>query len=132
MRRDPVTVDSGASVRTAAKLMEARNTGCVIALDAEGEPCGILTDRDIALRVVRRDLDADETSVDSLIELDLVTVTENTALTSAIRRMRAYGVRRLPVLDSSGTLVGIFDWNDAVRVLSGELDHAARVAGAQG
>lgn len=131
MRRDPVTVDSSASVRDAAKLMEARNTGCVVTLDADGKPDGVLTDRDIALRVLRRGLDPDETSIESVMESDLVTLTQRATLTNAMRRMRAYGVRRLPVVDSDGALLGIFDWNDAVRVLSSELHHAARVAGAQ-
>jgi len=131
MRRDPVTAASEISVQDAAKLMETRNTGYVIALDEDGKPRGILTDRDIALRVLRRGLDAAETSVESVIASDLVTIRPSATLTLAMRRMRSYGVRRLPVIDSSGTLVGLFDWNDAVRVLSSELDHAARVAGAQ-
>jgi CBS domain-containing protein len=131
MRRDPAAIAADASVRDAAKLMETRNSGCVVTVDAEGKPHGLLTDRDIALRVLRRGLDPDETSIASVMGPDLVTLTESATLTSAMRRMRAYGIRRLPVVDSRGVLVGIFDWNDAVRVLSGELDHAARVAGAQ-
>lgn len=131
MRRDPVTIDAKTPVQDAAKLMETRNAGCVIALGGDGKPRGILTDRDIALRVMRRGLDAAETSVESVLEPDLVTLRPSATLTSAMRRMRSYGVRRLPVVDSDGALVGLFDWNDAVRVLSSELHHAARVAGAQ-
>jgi CBS domain-containing protein len=131
MRRDPVTVDADASVREAAKLMETRSTGCVVTLGSDGKPNGVLTDRDIALRVLRRGLDPDETSIASVKEPDLVTINPRAALTSAMRKMRSYGVRRLPVVDSDGALLGIFDWNDAVRVLSSELHHAARVAGAQ-
>ena len=131
MRRDPVTVDADASVRDAAKLMETRNSGCVVAVDADGKPRGILTDRDIALRVLRRGLDPDETSIGAVMEDDVVTLREVATLTMAMRRMRAFGVRRLPVVDPSGSLVGVFDWNDGVRVLSTELHLAARVAQAQ-
>jgi CBS domain-containing protein len=132
IRRNPVGVEIGLSVRDAAKQMEAQKAGCVVVVGDEGQPLGVLTDRDIVIRVLRRGLDPDETTVGSVMGDEVTKVYESTALTSAMRRMRAEGVRRIPVVDSAGGLVGLFDWSDALGIISGQLLQAARVARAQG
>jgi len=130
-RRNLATVDPSASIREAARLMEIQKAGCVVVVSGSGQPLGVMTDRDIAMRVLRIGLDPDETTVGSVIDRELKTVTESTPLTKAMRRMRTEGVRRLPVVDADGKLVGIFDWIDAVGIVSSEIQHAARIAGAQ-
>jgi CBS domain-containing protein len=129
--RDPVTVDPGASIRDAAKQMEVLNSGCVIAVSEAGRPLGVLTDRDIAVRVLRKGLDPDATTVSSVMDDETSTLRESATLTNAMRRMRSSGVRRLPVVDRDGVLIGVFDWNDAVQIIAAELQQAGRVAGAQ-
>lgn len=129
--RDLVTIRPGDSVRDAAKQMELRRAGCVVAVDDEGRPTGILTDRDIVLRVLRRGLDPDATTAAEVMGDDLATARESTPLVTAMRRMRAHGVRRIPVVDATGRLSGIFDWNDAIRIIDAELHQAAHVANAQ-
>jgi len=120
-----------ASVREVAKQMELRGAGCVVAVDGEDRPVGILTDRDIVLRVLRRELDPEATTLADVMERDVEKVRERTALTTAMRRMRADAVRRLPVVDGQGKLVGLFHWSHALGVVSDELRQAAQVATAQ-
>jgi CBS domain-containing protein len=129
--RDLVTVRPGDSIRDVANQMEVRGAGCVVAVDDDGRPTGILTDRDIVLRVLRRGLDAETTTAAEVMGDELATVREATPLVTAMRRMRSHGVRRLPVVDAMGRLSGIFDWNDAIRIIDAELHQAAHVANAQ-
>jgi len=131
IRRDPVTVDPGASIRDAAKQMDVQKAGCVIAVSEAGRPLGVLTDRDIAIRVLRKGLDPDTTTVSSVMDDEIMTLRESAPLANAMRRMRADGVRRLPVVDRDGVLIGFFDWNDAVQIIAAQLQQAGRVAGAQ-
>jgi len=130
-QRDPVKVAPETRVREVAKQMEARGAGCVVAVDGDDRPVGVLTDRDIALRVLRCGLDPDETPMKDVMERDVETVRERTALTTAMRRMRADAVRRLPVVDGQGRLVGLFHWSHALGIVSDELRRAAQVAAAQ-
>ncbi len=129
IRENPVTVERSTSVRDAAKQMATQNAGFVVAVGDGDRPLGVLTDRDIAMRVLRRGLDPDEVPVGDLMGDELIYVGESASITNAMRRMRAHGVRRLPVVDAAGALVGVFDWNDAVGIISGELRQVARVAG---
>jgi len=130
-QRDPLKMSPEASVREVAKQMELRGAGCVVAVDGEDRPVGILTDRDIVLRVLRRELDPEATTLADVMERDVEKVRERTALTTAMRRMRADAVRRLPVVDGQGKLVGLFHWSHALGVVSDELRQAAQVATAQ-
>jgi CBS domain-containing protein len=111
--------------------MEARRAGCVVAVDDDGRPTGILTDRDIVLRVLRRGLDAEATTAGEIMSHEITTVREATPIITAMRRMRSHGVRRVPVVNATGQLSGIFDWNDAIRIIDAELHQAAHVANAQ-
>lgn len=129
--QEPVTVRPEDSVREAAKQMELRGAGCVVVLDEGAKPVGILTDRDVVVRVLRRGLDPDRTEIQDVMVTDLATVHENTSLTTALRRMRADRVRRLPVVDREGRLVGLFHWSRGLAIAAGELQQAAGLAQAQ-
>ena len=128
---DPVTVHESLTVREVAKLMEVQDIGCVIAVDGEDRPVGIVTDRDVALRALRRGLDPDEVTVGDIMERDVSTVRQRTPLTTAMRRMRSDAIRRLPVVDSDGKVVGLFHWSHAIGIVADELQQAAQVAAAQ-
>jgi CBS domain-containing protein len=130
-QRDAVKVAPNLTVREVAKQMELQDAGCVVVVDADDRPVGIVTDRDVALRVLRRGADPDATRVDEIMESPVETVRERTALTTAMRRMRADAVRRLPVVDGDGRVVGLFHWSTAVGLVSEELRQAAAVAAAQ-
>ena len=110
MTRDPATIERHQSAAEAARRMAAADAGDVIVLD-NGTVCGIVTDRDIAIRLVAQDKGPD-TPVDDLVTADeLVTVAPDTSINQAIQLIRGKAVRRLPVIQQ-GRAVGIVSLGD--------------------
>ena len=111
MTRPPRTVDATASVMDAATLMREGDFGDVVVLE-EGRLCGILTDRDIVVRVLATGDDPSTVRVGDVCSRVLTTVSESDGIGDAVRLIRAKAVRRLPVLDDDGKLVGIVSLGD--------------------
>ena len=110
-----ITVDPTASAAEAARLMRDEDTGDVV-VARDGRVEGILTDRDLAIRLVAEDLDP-EVSVSEVYTADPVTITVDETPEAAAKVMREYSIRRLPVRDSQG-VVGFVSLGD----LSKEID----------
>jgi CBS domain-containing protein len=128
-RSDPATATPDESVQEAAKRMEAANAGCLVVVDAERRPVGLLTDRDVALGVLRGRLDPTTARVSELMHEPVVTVTEHAPLQVAARFMRQNALRRVPVVDNaSGELRGIVAADDLVQLIASELGLVADVA----
>ena len=102
----PRAVTTGASVVDAAKLMKGEDSGIAPIVD-DGRLVGVLTDRDIAVRVVAEGRDPASTRVEEIASTDLVTVGPQQDLDEALTLMARHHVRRLPVVEKSGKLVGI-------------------------
>jgi len=111
MTRPPSTLDVTASVMDAATLMREGDFGDVVVLE-EGRLCGILTDRDIVVRVLATGDDPWRVHVGDVCSRVLTTVSESDGISDAVRLIRAKAVRRLPVLDDDGKLVGIVSLGD--------------------
>ena len=111
MTRPPRTLDVSASVMDAATLMREGDFGDVVVLE-EGRLCGILTDRDIVVRVLATGDDPSSVRVGDVCSRVLTTVSESDGIGDAVRLIRAKAVRRLPVLDDDGKLVGIVSLGD--------------------
>jgi CBS domain-containing protein len=79
------------------------HVGCVV-LERDGKPFGIVTDRDVAVRVVDDGLDARTTKAETVATLNPVVVRDVEGQETAARRMREHGVRRLPVVDAGGNV----------------------------
>ena len=109
MTRDPATVESSRPVQEAARLMRDNDTGALIVL-RDGTVAGIVTDRDITVRVVA-DGKGGETPVQEACSPDLNAVAPDTSLEQAVQVMRSNAVRRLPVVES-GKAVGILSLGD--------------------
>lgn len=122
--REVVTVSRDTSAQRAARIMRDANVGSLIVVQGKSDPrpVGILTDRDIVYEVVALDLDSNDVTVGDLMSLDLVTVQSDADLSSTLRVMGAQGIRRVPVLDEQGSLVGIFSLDDALEELTGLLE----------
>ncbi len=121
MRRDVVTIPQETMVNEAARLMEKNNVGCIVILK-EGRACGILTDRDIVLKVVARGLDPAVTQVREVMQPDVIWARPEMDILEALRLMSFYRVRRVPVQDE-GQVVGIVSLTDLSRVVQDEVDH---------
>lgn len=118
--REVDLADSNETVKAAAQRMAARNVGTLVVLDPRRKPLGLLTDRDLALRVVGRGLDPLTTLVSEVMTRELTRIAEDTPIEDALRRMRSLGVRRMPVVDHDGVLVGIVSVDDFVSLLAEE------------
>ena len=119
--RDVVVVAKTESVREAVNLMRSYHVGTVVVVEEQGAtpvPVGILTDRDIVIEILAEDVDLDSVNIGDVMTFDLVTVTEETKLLDAINLMRSKGVRRVPVLNQAGGLVGILTVDDVIELLS--------------
>jgi CBS domain-containing protein len=109
------TIDADKPVTYAAKMMRDEDVG--LAPIVEGDRLiGTLTDRDIAVRVVAEGRDPQSTRVKEVASTDLVTVDPQQDLDEALRLMAEHQVRRLPVVEEDGRLVGIVAQADVARL----------------
>lgn len=109
----------------AATEMKARNIGAVVVVSDDQRAIGILTDRDLALRVMAEGRAADQTSVEDAMTRGLACLPENATLAEATELMRDRGVRRLPILDAAGKVTGIVSLDDLLLLLGMELGNLA-------
>lgn len=117
-RRPVVHVDADTPVSAAARAMRDQHVGCLI-VTRDQRPIGIVTDRDLVLRVLAAELDPATTPLSRCVTYDPITALENESVATAVGRMRNAGVRRIPIVDHEGRIVGIVTTDD----LFGELGH---------
>jgi CBS domain-containing protein len=110
MSPNPVTLGEAATVTEAAKAMRDHDIGVVV-IEHNSELRGILTDRDIAVRVVAAELDPSRTRVSDIASKELVTVSPTDPAEQALRQMRERAIRRVVVADG-GRPVGILSLGD--------------------
>jgi len=113
------------SVTEAARRMRDFHVGTLVVVDEhEGRrfPVGVLTDRDLVVRILAQDRRAaDATVVGEAMTSKLVTAQETDDLVDALKKMRSFGVRRLPVVNESGGLEGVLAFDDLVEFVADEL-----------
>jgi len=115
MVSDVITVEAEATVRQAVDLMNTHEIGCLIVVDEEEKPVGILTERDLLRRVLANRKDPVRTKVSQVMSKPLVTVTPHMDLEVAVRLMFKKKIKKLPVVED-GQLVGLVTLTDMVRV----------------
>lgn len=123
-RKRVVTVDADATVLEVARAMESEHVGAVLVVEG-GVPIGIVTDRDLALRVLARG-NGPTACVREVMTREPVTIGVDALLDEALYAMRNSGVRRLPIVDSRGKLVGLVALDDLMVLLSAELSSGAQ------
>ena len=122
--REVVVIERSESVRRAIELMRTHHVGDVIVIERTSggsRPLGILTDRDIVIELLAKDVDLATVSVGDVMSDDLQTVHEGTKLLDATKVMRKKGIRRLPVVDTQGSLVGILAVDDILGLILEQL-----------
>ena len=128
--RQVVTASRDMSIPDAARLMRDQHVGSLVVTDTrEGKamPVGILTDRDIVIEIISKDISLNEVTVGDIMTYALLKVTEDENIFDVAQRMRARGVRRVPVISETGALVGILALDDMLELLSEELSLLARL-----
>jgi CBS domain-containing protein len=127
-RREIVCVDVKTKVLEATEMMEEMNVGSVIVIQND-RPVGIVTDRDVVLRVVNKKLDPAECSVGDIMSLEVVTLKQSTGLYDALEQIKESGssVRRFPIVDENGTIKGIITLDDVIYLLGKEMSDVATI-----
>ncbi|AGU52987.1 CBS domain-containing protein [Variovorax paradoxus B4] len=120
----------------AARLMRERHVGCLVVVE-ERTPedrvvVGMLTDRDIAMRVVAADRDPHGMQVGDVMSKGVVNAREEDSLADLLLAMRRKGVRRLPVVSPQGSLIGLVALDDVLDVLAQEMKAVAEAVAAAG
>jgi len=113
------------ALNEAARLMREHHVGSLVVVeerDTGKSPIGMLTDRDIAIAVVARDLDPRTLAVGEVMTTDVVSVRDDDSVLDALALMRRRGVRRVPVVTRAGLLVGIVTLDDLLRIVVAQLD----------
>ena len=122
--REVITVQRDDTVLHAAVLMRQYHVGDVVVIENRNNktvPIGIVTDRDIVVELVATELDCKVITVGDIIITKLIVVKDSAGVFEAIQLMANKGVRRLPVVDDAGGLVGIVTLDDLLLLLSKEL-----------
>ena len=123
--REVVTAHRGTKVSEAAQLMRKHHVGDVVVVDQVGGrevPCGMVTDRDIVITVIAQGVDPEGVMLGDMMSSDIVVGRETDGVADTIQVMRTKGVRRLPIVDALGALVGIVTADDLLALLSEEMN----------
>ena len=117
MTKDPSCVTPDATIREAAQVMKRDDVGIVPVVEGKGTRrlVGLVTDRDIAIRCVAEGKDGNCRVSDAMSRDDLATCTPNDDIDSAMSTMSREQVRRIPIVDERGSLVGIVSQADLLR-----------------
>lgn len=122
-QRQVVTVNSEASLREAAVLMREHHIGALVVTDSAETPrvLGVVTDRDLAVEVLARELDAAAVRVGQLASESVVAIAGTAGLQDAVDAMAHNGVRRLLVTDDDDGVIGFVSADDVVEAIAVEL-----------
>ena len=124
-----VALSAEAPVLDAARAMESNNIGAIV-VQKEGAVAGIVTDRDLAVRVVGYGLDPQTTSLDDVMSAPVVTLSPNDSQNDALRLMQERNIRRIPLVEA-GRLVGMVTLDDMLLDEAAALDQLAVIVRAQ-
>lgn len=122
--REVVIARCDTSVNEAAKLMRQYHVGDVVVVDEKNGqriPLGIVTDRDLVVEIMAPGAEQMVVTVGEIMAPQLATVKQDTGVYEAMQYMRGKGVRRMPVVDGKGALVGILTLDDLLALLAEEL-----------
>jgi CBS domain-containing protein len=111
-----VTLDEDATSNRVAHIMDENELGCVIVTNKAGNPVGILTERDLVIRVLAKNLKPDAIKAKEIMTSPLVTIEPDATVSEAARRMSRLNIRRLGV-SYKGNLVGIVSSKDILAVM---------------
>ena len=137
-RKEVVTVKPETLVEEVTKIMEEKNIGSILVSDSGtdwkdlgikgAKDFGIVTDRDIALRVINNRLDPIKTPIEKIMtKRNLLVLNEDMGLYEALEQITKAAVRRFPVVDSEGNLQGIITIDDIIQLLGKEMADVAKV-----
>jgi CBS domain-containing protein len=126
-QREVDVAELGEPVQALAERMRQRSVGCLVVVNGLREPIGIVTDRDLVIRVLADAKDPYSTAVDEVMTYNPDAISQDAPIEQALRLMRLGGFRRLPVVDENRKLVGIVTLDDILMQLAAEFTEAQYV-----
>lgn len=120
------TITTEKTIRECAFQMRSQHVGSLVVINDENTPVGMITDRDIAIEVVGLGKDPETLTVEDIMTTPVVTAFEDENMMVALARMREFGIRRLPIIDHEGKLVGVISNSNLIEELSTLLDSLVR------
>lgn len=120
-RRDVVTAEPEHTAYDVARKLRDQRVGCVIVVSKTNTPIGIVTDRDLAVRVVAEGKAPKDVTVADIVTYTPLVLQETDGVETAVTTMREHGVRRLPIVDDKGHVVGIVTSDDLMMELGRQL-----------
>ena len=111
-----VTTDEEVTTNTIAKLMNENKLGCVIVTNKDGKPLGIITERDLVVRVLAKNLQPAAVKAVDIMTAPLATIDPEATISDAARRMSRLDIRRLGVM-YKGDLIGLISSKDILGVM---------------
>jgi len=124
MRKDIVTLDTGASAFEASKKMAEKDVGYIIVLE-RGQPVGIVTERDLVMKIMAKEKDPLKTKIYECMSTPLITIDVDATVEEAVKTMATYGIRRLPVVHEN-IIYGVFTARDLAKHFSEYEDKVAK------
>jgi CBS domain-containing protein len=124
------TVLGSETIRAAAQQMKNAGLGSLVVV-ADGRPQGIVTDRDLVLGALCNRLDPGAVTVAEIASHPLVSIEQESSVGEAVRMIHQHAVRRLPVVDDKGELVGIVAADDLLSIAAEELNGLSAAVRAQ-
>jgi CBS domain-containing protein len=115
MSREVFTCSKDDTLETAAQNMWEYDTGCLVVADGENRAVGMITDRDIAMAAYTQGVALRQTRVESAMAHEVRTCSPDSGLSEVEEMMRLARIRRMPVVDASGKIVGIISLGDIAR-----------------
>jgi CBS domain-containing protein len=120
------------TILEASALMRQQHVGDILVVEEQPgrrRPVGIVTDRDIVVEVVSAGLDPTSVKLGDLLLRPLVTVKAHAGYAEAIELMTRNGVRRMPIVDNEGMLVGIITLDDLLQQLGTQIARLTKIPG---
>ncbi|KAF5090114.1 Hypoxic response protein 1 [anaerobic digester metagenome] len=125
-REQVVAVSPDTPAVEVARIMGEKNVGSVVVVTGDNRPTGILTDRDLAVRVMAQEKNPGEVRAGDILTRDVITFQDSMGVYEAIQKMTSEGIRRMPIVDDGGRLIGIVTMDDIVRMLGEEMAAIAK------
>ncbi|MFM0511686.1 CBS domain-containing protein [Paraburkholderia sp. RL17-373-BIF-A] len=133
--RDVVTCGPDTTLLDACRIMRDRHVGDFVAVeeseDGKLHPRGVLTDRDIVLAVLAREIDAFGLFVGDVMSSPPIVAYDSEDVWQVVKRMRLHAIRRMPVLSNAGELVGLLSFDDLLDATCALLSELSLVTGRQ-
>jgi CBS domain-containing protein len=128
--REVIVVSRDTTIVEAAQIMRENHVGDLVITEDRNNmrvPVGILTDRDIVIEIIAREVEMDSVSVGDIMSDDLLTAVEDEDTDEVMWKMRNKGVRRIPIVNKEGGLIGIVSVDDLLDLFAEKMEDLVRL-----